>query len=136
MAIPRFDYPDTLSPTSSLVFAQGGRLVNDTPSLEPVQALKRTRSGSPRVESYGSCRRVYPFTARFLITSPAGEGHETDYPDVLTFIDDVIQGAVNHFIWTDEYSVEHEVIMVNSLYEFPRYSLTCISCVFQLEEIG
>jgi len=130
MANHRFDYPTAAAPTSSLVFTRGARLVSDTPLLRLNQEVGQTKGGTTRAKSYGPAKRVYPLTAIFAMSS----GSEADFEDVVAWLDEVAEGAVNEFEWSDENGTVRTVRIVNgNEISFPKFAHDSQSCTFQLE---
>lgn len=130
MADHRFDFPTVAASTASLVFTRGARLVEDTPELIPNQEIGRTKGGTSMARSYGAAKRIWPVTAIFAISS----GSEADFADVLAWIEDVAEGAVNEFEWTDENSIVRTVRLVNESFSFPKHGHDSQRCTFRLEE--
>jgi hypothetical protein len=130
MSVHRFDYPTAAAPTASLVFTRGARLVADTPSLRLNQEVDRAKGGTPMARNYGPVVRIYPFTAILTLASES----EADFEDMVTWIEDVAEGAVNTFEWTDENSVVHTVRIMNTgEIPFPKFGWDSVSCTLQLE---
>jgi hypothetical protein len=130
MADHRFDYPTAALPTTSLVFVRGARLVSDTPLLRLNQEVGQTKGGTTRAKSYGPAKRVYPLTAIFAISGAS----EADFEDVVTWIDEISEGAVNAFEWSDEHGTVRTVRIVNgNEISFPKFGHDSQSCTFQLE---
>ena len=71
--------------------------------------------------------------ARFKMSSPPGGGHETDLADVIDFIDNVAEGGVNTFDWTDSEEVVRTVQIANDDFTFKRFGEDTFCCTFLLE---
>lgn len=88
MAIPKFT-----SGALELLFPRGVQ----TPGNEPItksQAVDRTAAGSLQVESFG-------VTTREKVLVFRGMDKATTYADLVTWFDDVANGAENSFTYTD-----------------------------------
>jgi hypothetical protein len=131
MSDHRFDYPTAAAPTSSRIFTQGARLAGDTPALKLMQETGLTTGGTRRTKNYGDAKHVWPLTVIFYTS------HATlvDFDDMLTWIEDVAEGAVNSFEWTDENAVVRTVKIINDDFTFPKFGHDTQSCTLQLEEV-
>jgi hypothetical protein len=123
MATPKFDYPNATSPTSTLTFPQGGRLLRDSPQLiNRTIITRRTQDDELLTWKRGDGKRVYPYTIRVKLTSVT----ETDMDDLMTFIDETVGWSASSFDWTDENSEMRTVKCVNDPgtgIQFERFGL-------------
>ena len=130
MADHRFDYPAAgESSESSIVFVRGAQLAGDTPGMRLHQDVAYAHGGTPRARNLGAAKRVWPLT---VIVASASE-YEADVEDLIRWITDVAQGAVNAFYWTDAGGTVRRVRMVNGEFAFPKFGHDGQSCQLQLE---
>ncbi len=110
----RWDYPTAAAPTSTIIFDVAGHLIEDSPTVEFNQAIERTKGGTQMVESFGSAKRLYPFSV-YIYNVHASSA---DYADVIAFIITTLNGAENTFQWTDENSVVRTVRLTDNSISF------------------
>jgi hypothetical protein len=113
----RIDYPTAAAPTASLVFTRGARLGDDTNSLRLNQTVDRAWGGTTRAKKYGAGKPVYALSAIVAESS----GSETDAADVVAFVDDYAEGAVNTVQWTDEIGTVRTVRILNDTVGFAKF---------------
>lgn len=117
MGTHRIDYPTAAAPTASLVFARGARLGDDTNSIRLNQTVDRAWGGTTRAKKYGAGKRVYTLSAIIAESS----GSETDAGDVIAFVDEYAEGAVNTVQWTDENGTVRTVRILNDAVDFGKF---------------
>ena len=129
MADHRFDYPTAAASTANIVFTRGAQLTGDIPGLRLNQDIDYSDGGTPRARNKGAAKQVFPLTVIVARSS----GSEADVADLMDWIEDTAEGAVNTFQWTDADSVVHTVRIVNSEFTFPAFGYDSQSCLLQLE---
>ncbi len=110
----RWDYPTFAATTASLIFDVAGHLIEDAPVVEFNQAVERSKGGTMMVESFGSAKRLYPFSA-YIYNSHVSSA---DYADIISFVITTLNGAENTFQWTDENSEVRTVRLVDGTISF------------------
>ncbi len=110
----KWDYPTAAVPTVTITFDIAGHLMGDSPAVEFNQAIERSKGGTTMVESFGSAKRLYPFSAYVYNVHATS----ADYADVIAFIITSLNGAENTFQWTDENSIVRTVRLVDGTVSF------------------
>ena len=109
MADHTFKYPNTTSPTTTLTFTRAW-FQGDAAYYEKNQETDMTIAGNPMTKSFVDNIKIQPFTVQV----PRSSESATDWADVETFINSVVNFAENQFYWTDQDNNEYLVIMENN----------------------
>ena len=126
MADHTFKYPDVSAPTTTLTFPRCF-FKGDVGYSKANQLSAITPGGTHYAQSQGNNQKIQKFT----IEVPIASSSETDWTDVDTFINDIVNYAINPFYWTDDVGTVRQVIMTNTDSE-PEEMATYRKYTFQL----
>jgi len=113
---PKFDYPDSSSPTVTITFPRGGSLAKDGYTFGINQVKEETKDGDVIAKKLGSGTAEKLYTVRVKRKSDT----ETDIADLVDFIDNTVEGATRTFEWTDSDGTKRTVRCMNDTLQF-RY---------------
>jgi len=106
MATPKFDYPNTTSPTVTYNFERGG-LEGDLEQPAGNQITDESEYGEIMTRSRGTNYSIFPFT--FQVQNTTQTAPTPDVDKINTFFKTTVNFSQRPFYYTDYNSVEHKV---------------------------